>query len=90
MATSRSGQWHAGADRNASIHRAWTRHGVWEAGGVPPNLPVVSSARPRSVPTAMPWRNMAAPAIEEMLRANPLLGGCGKTTRTGPAACTPC
>ncbi len=35
-------------------------------------------------PTAMLWRNMAAMAIEEMLRANPidgvvLLGGCDKT-----------
>ena len=35
-------------------------------------------------PTAMLWRNMAAMATEEMLRANPidgvvLLGGCDKT-----------
>ncbi len=35
-------------------------------------------------PTAMLWRNLAAMAIEEMLRANPidgvvLLGGCDKT-----------
>ena len=35
-------------------------------------------------PTAMLWRNIAAMAIEEMLRANPvdgvvLLGGCDKT-----------
>jgi dihydroxy-acid dehydratase len=49
------------------------KQGVWAAGGVPLNRP-----------TAMLWRNMAAMAIEEMLRANPvdgvvLLGGCDKT-----------
>ncbi|MGR6918203.1 IlvD/Edd family dehydratase [[Actinomadura] parvosata] len=59
-------------------------HGVWEAGGVPLNLPVVSLGETNVRPTAMLWRNMAAMAIEEMLRANPvdgvvLLGGCDKT-----------
>ncbi|MGI5177122.1 dihydroxy-acid dehydratase [Dactylosporangium sp. CA-152071] len=58
--------------------------GVWEAGGVPHNLPVVSLGETQVRPTAMLWRNMAAMAIEEMLRANPidgvvLLGGCDKT-----------
>src|SRR3954470_14323652 len=58
--------------------------GVWEAGGVPQNLPVVSLGETLVRPTAMLWRNMAAMAIEEMLRANPidsvvLLGGCDKT-----------
>jgi dihydroxy-acid dehydratase len=58
--------------------------GVWEAGGVPLNLPVVSLGETQVRPTAMLWRNMAAMAIEEMLRANPidgvvLLGGCDKT-----------
>ena len=58
--------------------------GVWEAGGVPLNLPVVSLGETQVKPTAMLWRNMAAMAIEEMLRANPidgvvLLGGCDKT-----------
>ncbi|MCK2218440.1 dihydroxy-acid dehydratase [Actinomadura sp. ATCC 31491] len=60
------------------------KHGVWEAGGVPLNLPVVSLGETNVRPTAMLWRNMAAMAVEEMLRANPidgvvLLGGCDKT-----------
>jgi dihydroxy-acid dehydratase len=60
------------------------KQGVWEAGGVPLNLPVVSIGETQVRPTAMLWRNMAAMAIEEMLRANPidgvvLLGGCDKT-----------
>jgi dihydroxy-acid dehydratase len=60
------------------------KQGVWEAGGVPMNLPVVSLGETLVKPTAMLWRNMAAMATEEMLRANPvdgvvLLGGCDKT-----------
>jgi len=60
------------------------KHGVWEAGGVPLNLPVVSLGETQVKPTAMLWRNMAAMAMEEMFRANPidglvLLGGCDKT-----------
>ncbi len=60
------------------------KQGVWAAGGVPLNLPVVSLGETQVRPTAMLWRNMAAMAIEEMLRANPidgvvLLGGCDKT-----------
>jgi dihydroxy-acid dehydratase len=60
------------------------KRGVWEAGGIPLNLPVVSLGEAQVRPTAMLWRNMAAMAIEEMLRANPidgvvLLGGCDKT-----------
>ncbi|HKG50368.1 MAG TPA: IlvD/Edd family dehydratase [Actinomycetales bacterium] len=60
------------------------KRGVWEAGGVPLNLPVVSLGETQVRPTAMLWRNMAAMATEEMLRANPidgvvLLGGCDKT-----------
>ena len=60
------------------------KDGIWEAGGVPLNLPVVSLGETLVRPTAMLWRNMAAMAAEEMLRANPvdgvvLLGGCDKT-----------
>jgi dihydroxy-acid dehydratase len=60
------------------------KQGVYEAGGIPLNLPVVSLGETNVRPTAMLWRNMAAMAIEEMLRANPidgvvLLGGCDKT-----------
>ena len=60
------------------------KEGVWAAGGVPYNLPVVSLGETQVKPTAMLWRNMAAMAMEEMFRANPidgvvLLGGCDKT-----------
>lgn len=63
---------------------ASVKQGVYEAGGIPLNLPVVSLGETLVRPTAMLWRNMAAMAIEEMLRANPidgvvLLGGCDKT-----------
>jgi len=60
------------------------KQGVWEAGGVPLSLPMVSLGETLVRPTAMLWRNMAAMAAEELLRANPvdgvvLLGGCDKT-----------
>lgn len=60
------------------------RDGILEAGGVPLELPVVSLGETQVRPTAMLWRNLAAMATEEMLRANPidgvvLLGGCDKT-----------
>ena len=122
MGKLRSGEWYAGDDRNAYLHRAWMRRGlpsnafqgrpqiaiantasdltpcnshlneiadavkqgVYEAGGIPLNLPVVSLGETLVRPTAMLWRNMAAMAMEEMFRANPidglvLLGGCDKT-----------
>ncbi len=58
--------------------------GIWEAGGVPLRLPVMSLGETLVRPTAMLWRNLAAMSIEEMIRANPvdgvvLLGGCDKT-----------
>jgi dihydroxy-acid dehydratase len=60
------------------------KQGIWEAGGVPLELPVMSLGETQLKPTAMLWRNLAAMSIEEMLRANPidgvvLLGGCDKT-----------
>src|SRR5690606_22748142 len=60
------------------------KNGIYEAGGIPLELPVVSLGETLVRPTAMLWRNMAAMATEEMLRANPidggvLLGGCDKT-----------
>src|SRR5262245_23252928 len=59
-------------------------NGVYSAGGIPLDLPVMSLGETQVKPTAMLWRNLAAMAIEEMLRANPidgvvLLGGCDKT-----------
>ena len=58
--------------------------GIWEAGGIPLRLPVMSLGETQVRPTAMLWRNLAAMSIEEMIRANPvdgvvLLGGCDKT-----------
>jgi dihydroxy-acid dehydratase len=63
---------------------ASVKNGVYEAGGIPLELPVVSLGETQVRPTSMLWRNMAAMATEEMLRANPidgvvLLGGCDKT-----------
>ena len=60
------------------------KNGIWEAGGVPQTLPMVSLGETNVRPTAMLWRNMVAMATEEMIRANPidgvvLLGGCDKT-----------
>jgi dihydroxy-acid dehydratase len=60
------------------------KNGIYEAGGIPLEMPVVSLGETNVRPTAMLWRNMAAMATEEMLRANPvdgvvLLGGCDKT-----------
>jgi dihydroxy-acid dehydratase len=62
----------------------FVKNGIYEAGGIPLELPVVSLGETQVRPTAMLWRNMAAMATEEMLRANPidgvvLLGGCDKT-----------
>src|SRR5690349_12539352 len=58
--------------------------GIWAEGGVPLHLPVVSLGETLMRPTAMLFRNLAAMAAEELLRANPvdgvvLLGGCDKT-----------
>ena len=60
------------------------KDGIWAAGGIPLELPVMSLGETQVRPTAMLWRNLAAMSIEEMLRANPidgvvLLGGCDKT-----------
>src|SRR6476469_11114926 len=60
------------------------KQGIYEAGVIPVSLPVVSLGETLVRPTAMLWRNMAAMATEEMLRAHPvdgvvLLGGCDKT-----------
>jgi len=60
------------------------KQGIWEAGGIPLELPVMSLGETQVKPTSMLWRNLAAMSIEEMLRANPidgvvLLGGCDKT-----------
>ena len=71
-------------NRHLTQVAAAVRDGVHAAGGTPLELPVVSLGETQVRPTAMLWRNLAAMATEELLRANPidavvLLGGCDKT-----------
>ncbi len=59
--------------------------GVWEAGGFPLEVPVFSASENTYRPTAMLYRNFAAMAVEETMRAQPIDGavlmvGCDKTT----------
>jgi len=59
--------------------------GVWEAGGFPLEVPVFSASENTFRPTAMMFRNLAALAVEEVIRGQPmdgcvLLVGCDKTT----------
>src|SRR5205085_3317884 len=61
------------------------RSGVWQAGGLPLEFPVLSPGEVNTRPTAMLHRNLASMDVEEAIRANPLdgvvlLGGCDKTT----------
>lgn len=59
--------------------------GIWEAGGFPVEVPVFSASESTFRPTAMMFRNLAAMAVEEAMRGQPidgavLLVGCDKTT----------
>jgi dihydroxy-acid dehydratase len=61
------------------------RRGVWQAGGLPLEFPVMSLGEFNMRPTAMLYRNLMSMDVEESVRANPLdavvlLGGCDKTT----------
>lgn len=61
------------------------KRGVWEAGGVPLEFPVMSLGETQIQPTAMLLRNLMAMDVEESIRCNPLdgvvlLSGCDKTT----------
>src|SRR5882724_11423174 len=63
----------------------YVKRGVWEAGGLPLEFPVMSLGETQMRPTAMLFRNLLAMETEEAIRANPidavvLLGGCDKTT----------
>jgi dihydroxy-acid dehydratase len=63
----------------------FVKRGVWEAGGVPIELPAMSLPETQMRPTAMLFRNLLSMEVEESIRANPidgvvLLGGCDKTT----------
>ncbi|MBO0699761.1 MAG: dihydroxy-acid dehydratase [Zavarzinella sp.] len=60
------------------------RLGVWQAGGLPLEFPVLSTGEFHMRPTAMLFRNLASMDVEEAIRSNPLdgvvlLGGCDKT-----------
>ncbi|ETX14046.1 dihydroxy-acid dehydratase [Roseivivax halodurans JCM 10272] len=59
--------------------------GIWEAGGFPLEVPVFSASENTFRPSAMMYRNLAAMAVEEAMRNQPidgavLLVGCDKTT----------
>jgi dihydroxy-acid dehydratase len=71
-------------DRHLQEMAEHVARGVWEGGGIPLEMPVPSLGETQMRPTAMLYRNLAAMAIEELIRANPidgvvLLGGCDKT-----------
>ncbi len=60
------------------------KRGVWQAGGLPREFPVVSLGEPFLNPSAMMMRNLMAMDVEVMLSAQPvdaavLVGGCDKT-----------
>jgi L-arabonate dehydrase len=73
----------------------YVKKGVWEAGGLPLEFPVMSLGETNLRPTAMLFRNLASMDVEESIRGNPidgviLLCGCDKTTPSlllGAASC---
>lgn len=61
------------------------KRGVWQAGGFPVEVPVMSLGEPFMKPTTGLYRNMLAMEVEEVIRCHPLdgvvlMGGCDKTT----------
>ena len=61
------------------------KRGVFQAGGFPLELPVMSLSESQVKPTTMLYRNLLAIEAEELLRSHPvdgavLMGGCDKTT----------
>src|SRR5437899_1032171 len=61
------------------------RPGVWRAGGLPLDFPVISLGEIRMKPTTVLFRNLMAMDVEECIRAYPLdavvlLAACDKTT----------
>src|SRR5919112_189295 len=71
------------------------KNGIYEAGGFPVEVPVFSVSESTFRPTAMMFRNLAAMAVEEQIRGQPIDGvvclvGCDKTTPSllmGAASC---
>jgi dihydroxy-acid dehydratase len=73
-----------------SCHRGFrelaeaVKRGVWQAGGLPLEFPVLSLGEVFLWPTSMLLRNLMSMDVEAMLRAQPLdaavlMGGCDKT-----------
>ena len=63
----------------------FVKNGVYQAGGMPVEMPVQSFAEQFLKPTSMLYRNMGAMEVEETLRSHPidgavLMGGCDKST----------
>lgn len=61
------------------------KRGVWQSGGFPVEVPVMSLGEMLMKPTTMLYRNLLAMETEEVLRCHPidgavLMGGCDKTT----------
>ncbi|MCA9184183.1 MAG: dihydroxy-acid dehydratase [Planctomycetales bacterium] len=61
------------------------KRGVWQAGGFPVEVPVLSLGEMLMKPSTMLYRNLLAMETEEVLRCHPidgvvLMGGCDKTT----------
>jgi L-arabonate dehydrase len=82
---------------NAHFRRIadYVKRGVYEAGGLPLEFPVMSLGETLMRPTTMMFRNLVSMDVEESIRANPidgvvLLAGCDKTTPAllmGAASC---
>ena len=61
------------------------KRGIWQAGGFPVELPVMTLSEVFQKPSTMLYRNFLAMEAEEVLRSYPadgvvLMGGCDKTT----------
>jgi len=64
---------------------AEVKRGVWQAGGIPIEMPAMTLAEAFERPSPMLHRNFLAMEVEQVLRHHPfdgavLLGGCDKTT----------
>tara|TARA_R110000850_G_scaffold225641_13_gene351031 strand:- start:554 stop:2284 length:1731 start_codon:yes stop_codon:yes gene_type:complete len=60
------------------------KRGVWQAGGFPVEVPIMTLSETYMKPTSMYYRNLVAMEVEETLRCYPidsavLMGGCDKT-----------
>ncbi len=61
------------------------KRGVWQAGGFPLEMPVITLSEPFMKPSPLMYRNLLAMETEELQRSYPvdgavLMGGCDKTT----------